>query len=221
MIERYIYIVLFLIYLILLLVSIWYLLLFTNVPSWVCWLFAMGLILVIIGVFIKEYVYIDYDNWVWIYSILNTIAIILIIIGILYAISFSNMVWYVWIILGVAIILSIIGNMLAALVTCNFMWSVIISSIAFVLYIISLFLLLKSGPLPINIDLTLNNTFFLFPLIGISIIFSVLAVLFEGYAGPPCPCPCDPCSNQCENISIEPVIELDKIEVDIIEINNK
>ena len=101
-ISRYAYIFFYILYLILLAVSIYYLLIYTNSPQWVAWLFIGGLLLVIIGVFIKDFLLTadncHYQWWMWFYIILHLIALGLIITGLILAMMYSNLPWYIWII---------------------------------------------------------------------------------------------------------------------------
>jgi hypothetical protein len=160
----------------------------------------IGLITILIGVFIKEYVYIDYDYYIWIYLALNIVGLILISVGFIYAVTNSNLNWVVWGTLGVALILSIIGNMLAAIYPTDFLPSCIVSIVAFFIYAIALILVLGYGPWAINLDLTLNSIFWFFPFLGLTIIIGILSVIFEGLSLPICN-PCDPC-NPCGQCNI-------------------
>jgi hypothetical protein len=152
----------------------------------------------LIGVFVKEYVYLDYDYYVWIYVAINVVGLILIVAGLVYAVLNSTIVWYVWAALGLALILSIIGNMLAAIIPSDFVYSCSISIVAFFIWVIVLILLIGNGPIAINLDLTLNNMFWFFPFLCLVIIFGILSVIFEGYSTNPC-CPQMPCcvENPC------------------------
>jgi len=169
----------------------------------------IGLITILIGAFIKEYVYIDYDYYIWIYLALNIVGLILIVAGFVYAIMNSDLKWYVWGALGFSIVLSIIGNMLSAIYPYDFLPGCVVSIIAFLIFVITLVLVMGYGPWAINIDLTLNNVFWFLPFLGLTVIVGILSVIFDGYSLPLCSpcCPDNPCG-QCNICKpIQPCIE--------------
>jgi hypothetical protein len=169
----------------------------------------IGLVIILIGAFIKEYVYIDYDYYIWIYLALNIVGLILIAAGFVYAIMNSNLKWYVWGALGLSIILSIIGNILTAIYPYDFLPGCVVSIIAFFIFAITLVLVMGYGPWAINMDLTLNNVFWFLPFLGLTVIIGILSVIFDGYSLPLCNhCdPCNPCG-QCNICKpIQPCIE--------------
>jgi len=166
----------------------------------------LGLVTILIGVFIKEYVYIDYDYYIWIYLALNIVGLILIAAGFFYAIVNSNLNWFVWGAIALGLILSIIGSMLSAVYPNDFLSSCIVSIVAFFIYAIALILVLGYGPWAINLDLTLNNKFWFFPFLGLTIIIGILSVIFEGLSLPICNlcCPTNPCGkcNICKPVDL-------------------
>ena len=198
--NRLVYLILFIIYIIFIIIALWALLSYTNVSSYVLYMLILGLSIILIGVFIKEYVYIDYDYYIWIYIALNVVGLILIAAGFVYAIMNSNLNWFVWGAIALALILSIIGNVLSATYPNDFTASCVVSIIAFLIFAIALILVLGYGPWAINLDLTLNNIFWFFPFLGLTVIVGILSVIFEGLSLPIC-CPCKP-SNPCGQCDI-------------------
>lgn len=188
------YVALYIIYLILLLISIWFLLSYTtDNQSWIFTFFAVGILISIIGIFLTKYF--------WVCVTFYAISFIFIIIGIILASMNSNMPSFIWYILGLAIILSIIGNMLITMdeeswrapcdKTCNivcekttclsqydkFYFGIITVIVSVILYIIFLFLLVKNGPNSINLNLTLSNTFWLWIFIAVTVLVLIASSL--------------------------------------------
>ena len=172
--NRLLYLILYIIYLIFIIIALFALLSYTNAPSYIFYMLLIGLIIILIGVLIKDYVYIDYDYYIWIYVALNIVGLILIAAGFAYAVLNTDLTWHVWFALGLALILSIIGNMLSAVVPDDFLAACIVSIIAFFIYAVALILILGHGPWGINLDLTLNDKFWYFPFLGLTTIFKPL-----------------------------------------------
>jgi hypothetical protein len=200
--ERYIYYIVYIIFLIFLVISLWFLVIYTNAPIWIGWTFVVGIVLLIMGALIKEHVMVDYDYWAKIYITLQVIALIMIIIGIIFAMIYSNITWAVWILFGLGILFVVVGNMLMALLPCNTAYGVIVSITGFIIFIVLLFAVFSQGPRSINADLTLTNVFWYFPFLALTVIIGILSVLFETVAEPvwrcccnknPCCCKFNPC----------------------------
>lgn len=194
-VERYVYYITYIIYLIFLMISLWFLAIYTNVPTWVGWLFVIGIVLLIMGALIKEYVMIDYCYWFSIYIVLNIIGLLALIAGAFFAITYSNITWGVWILFTVGIIFTVVGNMLTALLPDNMAYGIIVSITGFIILILLLFAVFSQGPRSINADLTLNNIFWYFPFLALTFIIGILSVIFEGLTGSIVRC--NSCTNSC------------------------
>lgn len=195
-VERYIYYILFIIFLIGLMISLWFLAIYTNVPNWVGWLFVVGIVILVTGTLIKECVMVNYCYWNSIYIVVQILGLAAIIGGTYFAISYSNITWEVWILFALAIIFTVIGNMLMALIPDNTAYGVIVSITGFIIFIVLLFALISQGPRSINADLTLNGVFWYFPFLALIIIIGIIAILFEGSSECVKRCCLDPC---CDN----------------------
>ena len=206
---RLLYLILYIIYLIGFILIFWYLLSYCRTPSYIFFILMVGIIILLIGAFMKEYVHIDYDYYIWLYLTVNIIGLIVVAIGIGYAIFNSDLTWGIWVAFALGLILSVIGNMLAIIFPNDFLSSCVVSIIAFTVYIIGLFLLLGYGPRAINLDLTINDAFWFFPFLGLIIIFGILSVIFEGLSLPIKCCDDTKCcevievKNECEDKVIE------------------
>lgn len=219
-VERYIYYIFYIIFLIFLMISLWFLVIYTNAPVWIGWLFVIGFILLIMGTLIKEYVIIDYCYWYKIYIAVQVIGLLAILAGFYFAVIYSNITWSVWGLFALAILFTVVGNMLVALLPDNTAYGVIVSITGFFIFIVLLFAVFSQGPRSINADLTLNNVFWYFPFLSLTVIVGIISILFETVAEPvyrcccnnlndPCCCDrpkCKPCSCGCDPCSCQPVV---------------
>ena len=126
--SRGLYVTVYILYLIFLGLSLWYLLYYSNVPSWVWFFFLGAIIIALIGVFVKEYILIrevesngafiptqSFKVWSALYIIFHIIAFILVIVGLGYTINYSCFPWWIWLMFGLALFLSILGHMIIGL----------------------------------------------------------------------------------------------------------
>ena len=126
--SRGLYVTLYILYLIFLGLSLWYLLYYSNVPYWVWFFFLGAIIIAFIGVFVKEYILIrelesngtfiptqSFKVWSALYIIFHIIAFILVIIGLGYTINYSSFPWWLWFLFGLALFLTISGHMIIGL----------------------------------------------------------------------------------------------------------
>jgi hypothetical protein len=126
--SRGLYVTLYILYLIFLGLSLWYLLYYSNVPYWVWFFFLGAIIIAFIGVFVKEYILIrelesngtfiptqSFKVWSALYIIFHIIAFILVIIGLGYTINYSSFPWWIWFLFGLALFLTISGHMIIGL----------------------------------------------------------------------------------------------------------
>ena len=209
--ERYIYYILFIIFLIGLMVALWFLAIYTNVPSWVGWLFVVGIVILVMGALIKECVMVNYCYWNTIYIAVQILGLLVILGGTYFAISYSNINWGVWVLFALAIIFTVVGNMLMALIPDNTAYGIIVSITGFIIFIVLLFALISQGPRSINTDLTLNGVFWYFPFVALIIIIGIISVLFEGSSECVNRCCLDPCcdnqycpkTKQCCSVKVE------------------
>jgi phosphatidylglycerophosphate synthase len=158
----------YLLYLILLAVTLYFLLYYAEVPVWVWSLFGIAILIAVIGVVIKETTMKRKKKikkggveeiedpkltggWSLSYHIFHVIAVILVVTGIiLTAVYAKNVPWWVWLILGLAIVIAFLGPMIHAS-TSNKNWkttSLFFSMIASILYISGLifFVIYSNSP---------------------------------------------------------------------------
>ena len=175
MVADILYLTCYVIYLILLVVSLWFLLFYSGVPSWVWALFAVALFFAIIGVFIKEFFLIPFDvatehymYWAMFYFIFYFIVLTLIITGTTFAAIYSNIPQWIWVIIGVAIGLSILADITAGFsFTFTAMFMAIIS---FTLFIIGIIFLV----------IYLNAPWWIWIIVSLTVLFAILAAVFKG-----------------------------------------
>jgi len=176
MVSRCFYISFYILYLIFLAIALWFFPYYSGVPGWVWIFFAVGILLSIIGVLMKEFllkrkeVVVDsYTFWLVFYILLHIGVFILIIMGIIFVIQYSNIPWWVWIIIGIAILLSIFSNVFFALNPKGIVWNLIFSISALILYVIGVILLILYS----------NSPWWVWSILAISIVLYILAVIFE------------------------------------------
>ena len=184
-IHRGLYIMVYIIYLIFLALSIWYLIYYSVVPYWVWFFFLSAIILAMFNLFIREYYLkkvVDCDGdivnsqsfkvWNALYVIFHLFEFILIIIGIGYTINYSNIEWWLWLMLGLYIILTMISRMIIGLSNGSVSGrytGIFIFIVAYILYTIAFIILAQSSKCPWWVDLILGFTFF----------FSILSTFLE------------------------------------------
>ena len=162
-------------------ISLWFLLYYSGVPSWVWILFGVAILIAILGVFIKE-VFLKqtitssgkdvtseyYTFWSVLYIILHLMAFVLIIAGIVFVIQYSTVPWWVWVILAVAIASSIISTMIMGLSggsSVGMIFGVIFYIAALVLFIIGIILLIIHS----------NAPWWVWLIVGLTILFGVMS----------------------------------------------
>ena len=183
MASRALYLTFYILYLMTLAVGIWFLLYYSGVPSWVWTFFAIAILIAIISAVLKEHLLtrtittsgIDITDsshsfWLIFYILMNFAALILIVVGIIFVIRYSTIPWWVWFILGAAIFFSIISNIMLALGPIGILFAVLVSLFAFVLFITGIILLIAYS----------NAPWWVWLIIGLAILFSMLASIFEG-----------------------------------------
>lgn len=181
-VSRALYLSFYILYLIFLALSLWYLLQYTGVPGWVWSIFAVAIILAIVAVFIKEFLLIRtimssriytqdeyYTFWLIMYTIISVVILILIIVGIVDVIRFSNIPAGVWVVFGLAILLSIISNAILAYAPDANTLAVILSVSAFILFIVGIILIIVYA----------NSPWWVWLLVAIAITFAILAAIFD------------------------------------------
>lgn len=209
MIPRYWYYLCYLVFLILLAVTLWYLLFYAEVPSWVYSFFISAIVLAAFGLLIKEIFLLQpitpcgtfvpsdsYSFWSIFYTIFHIIAIILIIIGFILVIVYSTVPWYVWFILGAAIFLFIVIAMLFGIAPGSSIVAIVFYVIVFALFITAIVLIVIYS----------NSPWWVWLLSGLTFLFALLAGIFEIFSEPNqiiisdecCTeiCDCDECQTQ-------------------------
>ena len=184
--NRAFYIVFYIIYLLLLAISLWFLLYYSGVHSWVFFgFFGIAILIATINLFIKEFllkkgVTVDgemipndmYTFWSWFYGITQITAIILVIVGIVFVIIHSTVPWWVWLILAVGIFMPLITAMLLNWIQGEPILSVLLSVISLTLVIIGLVFLVIYSEAP----------WWVWLLVGLTIIVAVVAGVLEGFS---------------------------------------
>jgi hypothetical protein len=183
--PRGLYITLYILYLIFLGLSLWYLLYYTNVPSWVWLIFLGAIIISLFCLFIKEYILIRYIEpngefnpstsfkvWSALYVVFHIVVFILFIIGIGYTINDSSVPWWVWVLFGTALFLTIMGQMIVLLSNEN-KWGIytgmVFSFMALIVYIVAIVFLFTTSKCPWWVVLIVIFTMF----------FGIMAGFFE------------------------------------------
>jgi hypothetical protein len=185
MVSRALSLAFYILYLIVLAIALWFLLHYSGVPSWVWIFFGVAILIAIFGVLIKEFLLTrtlttsgrdvtDSSNSFWLvfFVIMNIIVLILMIIGLIFVIRYSTIPWWVWVILAVAIFFSIISNVIMAFAPGAAIFSIITAVIALVLFIIGVILLIIYSRAP----------WWVWLIIGLAVLFAILASVFEGMA---------------------------------------
>ena len=180
--DRGLYLAFYILYLITLAITIWFILYYGNSPGWVFIFFGVALLIAIFGVFIKEFLMkriintcgkditsSSYTFWGAMYLILHIIAFVLIITGLVFAIQYSNIPWFAWLILFFAIFLSIVANMILAYWKNAIIAYNIIAALSFILFIISFILIIIYSTSP----------WWVWLLAFIALFFAILTVIFE------------------------------------------
>jgi len=181
-VPRWIYLVFYILYLILLAVSLWFILHYSGVQPWVWSFFGSAILILIICIFIKEFLMTrtftsqgkhispgSLTVWSVFYVILHIISFILIIVGLAFVIIQSSIPWWVWVILGVAILLSIISTVILALAPRAHVVSIILSVMALILMVVGIIFLLIYSKSP----------WWNWLLVGFTIFFAIMAAFFE------------------------------------------
>lgn len=181
--TRALYLTFYILYLLTLAVALWLLLFYSGVPGWVYLLFGIAILLVIINTLLKEFLLTrtitttgrditsDYHSfWSGLYILIYIIAFVLVITGIVFVVSYSSIPWWVWVVLGIAILLSFLSD---TLVTFSLDFIAVLTAIAaFILFVIGfIFLVIYS-----------NAPWWVWIIIGLAILFAILAAFFQGMA---------------------------------------
>ena len=177
--SRALYITFSILYLISLAIILWFLLYYSGVPSWVWIFFGVAILIAIISLIIREVAIKSHVSssgkiisnnlglWGVFYILLQIMAIILIIVGLIFVIKYSTIPWWVWVILGSAILLALIGTIITSV--GGVVVGIIFLIIAFIAYIVGIILLVVYSHAP----------WWIWILIGVMILFGILASIFE------------------------------------------
>lgn len=170
--ARALYLTFYILYLIAVLTSLWFLLYYTAVPSWIWGLFATSIVIAIVLPIIREYSsintnYDSYKSWVIFYLAIYIIILGLFIAGLSFTIMYSNILWWIWVIFGIGIMLSIVAD---AILNFSPGFAAILVIIAIVLFITGLIFLIMYSDAP----------WWLWIIIGIAIISGIISAIFAG-----------------------------------------
>lgn len=180
--SRTLYLTFYVLYLIVLAIGLWFLLSYSGVPEWVWTFFGAAIVIVIIGLLMKEFflyrtvttsgvdVTVGYYNfWVILYIILHIIAFILLITGLFFVITHSTVPWWVWVILGLAILFSIVSDLIIEISPGFAFVALVTSLISFALFVTGLIFFIMHS----------NAPWWVWLIIGLAILFAILAAVFE------------------------------------------
>ena len=194
--PRALYITFSILYLITLAIVLWFLLYYSGVPSWVWIFFGVAILIAIISLIMREVAIKNVVSssgkpkstglgvWGVLYILLQIIALILVIIGLIFVIMYSTIPWWVWVILGSAIVLAMIAVIIAIIPGVGPIIALILLIIAFIAYIVGLILLVIYSDAP----------WWIWLIIGVMILFGILASIFEGLSERPKVVVVDECS---------------------------
>lgn len=179
--NQVLFIIVYIIYLILLAATLWFLFYYSGVPAWVWSLFGIAILLAIINLLLKELLArkkVDCKSktikeeepspWGVLSLILDIFILLLILIGMILVIIFSvNVPWWVWLILGVAILFSFLAVVVGFFGSIIFL--LIFSVIALILYIIGIIFYIGYADAP----------WWIWILVSLTLIFSILSSIFN------------------------------------------
>jgi hypothetical protein len=183
MVSRAIYITFYILYLLTLAISLWFVLYYAKVPFWIWSFFGVAILILIICVLFKEFLLTrtvtccgkdvttgsGHSAMEIFYIIAVLMVFILFIVGLVFVIIYSTIPWFVWVILFFAILLSIITTMILAFAPDAYIIALVLWVIAFVMFIAGLILLIIYS----------NSPWWVWLIIGITILFFILAAIFE------------------------------------------
>lgn len=184
MVSRAIYITFYILYLLTLAISLWFVLFYAGVPYWVWSFFGVAILILVICVLIKEFLLtrmvtccgkdVTTGNSAMeiFYIIAELMVFILFIVGLVFVIIYSTIPWFVWVILFVAIVMSIITTMILAFAPEAYLIALILWIVAFIMFIAGLILLIIYS----------NSPWWVWLIVGITILFFILAAIFEAVA---------------------------------------
>lgn len=171
----------YVLFLVMLAVTLWFLLFYANVPSWVWIFFGVAILIAIIGVIIKETLLKTIKTpcgevisgpspfWSGMYLIFHIFAFILIVIGLVFTIQYSNIPSWIWIVLGLALLFYIIATMILAFIPTAHIWY-------FLTMVVAIILLLTGV---ISAIIASNAPAWIWALIAVTILFGLIAALLE------------------------------------------
>jgi len=195
-VPRVLYITFTILYMITLAIVLWFLLYYSGVPSWVWIFFGVAILIAIISLIIREVAVKNtvtssgkeksgpFGLWGIFYILLQITALILIIIGLIFTIKYSTIPWWVWVILGSAIVLVILALIMALIPVAGPIISLVLIVIAFLAYVVGLILLVIYSHAP----------WWIWIIIGVMILFGILASIFEALSERPKEVVPDECS---------------------------
>ena len=186
-VSRVLYITFTILYMITLAIVLWFLLYYSGVPSWVWIFFGVAILIAIISLIMREVAVKTvvttsgkvksgpFGLWGIFYILLQITALILIIIGLIFTIKYSTIPWWVWVILGAAIILVILALILALIPIAGPIIALVLIVLAFIAYVVGLIFLVIYSHAP----------WWIWIIIGVMILFGILASIFEGLSERP------------------------------------
>lgn len=196
MLNRALYLTFYVLYLITLAIAIFFVLHYSGVPSWVWTFFGVGLLILMLAVLVKEFFMKriitntgrdittgSHTFWSVMYILMVLAGIVLLIIGLIFTIQYSSIPWWVWLVLALAIILSIIGNAILAFAPGAFVVAIIMGVLSLILFIVGLILLIIHS----------NSPWWVWLIVGLAVLFAILAAIFEGLSDKNTLIVMDPC----------------------------
>ena len=186
-VSRIWYIIFYVLYMVMLSITLWVLLYYSGVPTWVWILYVSAMVIFVIGLIIKETlmtrvvtasglpVKTGNDFWSIFYYIAHIVAFILIVVGLAFNIIYAETVpWWVWLMLGISILLSVLSTMILAIAPGATAVSLFVYVLSFITYIIALVLLIIYSTAP----------WWVWLMIGATLILSIIAGIFENMSVP-------------------------------------
>jgi hypothetical protein len=183
--NRALYVLFYILYLITLAIAIWFLVYYGQVPNWVYIFFLVAIIIMVIGVLIKEFllqrtrtksgkdVSKNISGWLIAYVAFHILAFLLFITGVVFVGIYGTIAWWILALLAIGIILTVVASMIYAFYPRKELVAYIVYLVGVLIYIAGFILLVYFSDAPWWIWLILLTA------VGFSVVASVFEYISE------------------------------------------
>lgn len=183
--NRALYVLFYILYLITIAIAIWFLVYYGKVPNWVYIFFLVAIIIMVIGVLIKEFllqrtrtksgkdITKNISGWLIAYVAFHILAFLLFIAGIILVDIYGNIAWWILSLLAIGIILTVVASMIYAFYPRKELVAYIVYLVGVLIYIAGFVLLVYFSDAPWWIWLILLTA------VGFSVVASVFEYISE------------------------------------------